>query len=194
MELREMFQPLVRAAVPPAIESIRRRVRVRRRRRRAVSGAAATIVLGVVIGASLLLGGGSHRTRTLGAGVTTPNARPSAPTPAGTSPCPGTLHIDEHSSPDALPSAQTPTGDRGYVDGVVKADGERIRASYRGVVDVGVGPGHGYEWDRRPDGSVFVRPVSNYAIYVHLRSRADCPTGTALHIAYEGIDTVFVAP
>jgi hypothetical protein len=106
-------------------------------------------------------------------------------------PCPGTIQVGATTSPDALPAASSGTDDFAHVDEVLRASAARIRRDYRNVSWIGIGPGGGRVWDRAEDGSVSVHEVTDFAIRVGLDRVADCPSGGALHVSYDGVPLYF---
>jgi hypothetical protein len=106
-------------------------------------------------------------------------------------PCPGSISVNQTTSPDGLPSATSHTDDLANVQQILRSASTRIHHDYHHVSALTIGPGGGYVWDRAPDGTVIVRHVTNYAIYVYLKAVHDCPTDGRLYGSYNGIELRF---
>jgi hypothetical protein len=107
-------------------------------------------------------------------------------------PCPGSISVNQTTSPDGLPSAASHTDDLANVEQILHSASARLHHDYRHVSALTIGPGGGYVWDRTPDGTVTVRHVTNYAIYVYLKATRDCPTDGRLNASYNGIELRFL--
>jgi hypothetical protein len=106
--------------------------------------------------------------------------------------CPGSYVIDEHTGPDGLPAYEPPLPDRADAERILRESEADLRRRYPGVAHLTVGPGSGFEWEREADGSIAIREVRDWAIYVTLRRASDCPAFPAAF--RNGAELIFLAP
>lgn len=95
--------------------------------------------------------------------------------------CPGPIPLDRHGA-DALPSASNITTNQARADDELRSNADELRKQFSHVVALTVGLGYGRAWTRDAGGRVIVEAVHDYAIIVHVRSRADCPSGATVPV------------
>ncbi len=89
--------------------------------------------------------------------------------------CPALIPIDRAIA-DGLPPLESVITDRTEAQGSLRTAEPDLRRRYPDAESFSVGPGFGRAWAHDPEGRVTVLAVEDFAVIVHLRSRADCPS------------------
>jgi hypothetical protein len=107
--------------------------------------------------------------------------------------CPGSI-AGRAESADGLPNVHEILVDGSQVQAVLAGNEAALRSRYPNVTSLEVGPGFGQAWDGTNGGGYGIVEVRDFGIIVHLRSRADCPSGESLFASIGRVPLFFASP